>query len=56
MRPLAAHCYFGLGKLYRRIRDGVKAQEHLTTAARMYQEMGMGFWLNKGEAELAPLP
>jgi hypothetical protein len=31
----------------------VKAQEHLTTAATMYREMGMTFWLEKTEAELS---
>ena len=54
MRPLTAHCHFGLGKLYRRTGDGVKAQEHLTAAATMYREMGMSFWLEKAEAELGP--
>jgi class 3 adenylate cyclase/tetratricopeptide (TPR) repeat protein len=54
MRPLVAHCHFGLGKLYRRTSDRVKAQEHLTTAATMYREMGMSFWLEKAEAELGP--
>ena len=52
MRPLVAHCHLGLGTLYRRIRDQAKAQEHLTTAAAMYREMGMTFWLEKAEAEL----
>jgi tetratricopeptide (TPR) repeat protein len=56
MRPLQAHCHLGLGKLYRGFGDGVMAQEHLTTATRMYREMDMGFWLEKAEAELgAPL-
>jgi hypothetical protein len=30
----------------------VGAREHLTAAATMYREMGMGFWLEKAEAEL----
>jgi hypothetical protein len=34
---------------------GAKAQEHLTTAATMYREMGMSFWLDQVEAALAPL-
>ena len=51
MRPLVAHCHLGLGKLYRRTGDRAKAQEHLTTAATMYREMGMSFWLEKAEAE-----
>ena len=50
MRPLVAHCHLGLGKLYRRTGDAAKAEEHLTTAATMYREMGMGFWLEKAEA------
>ena len=52
MRPLAAHCHLGLGKLYRRVGKREQAQEHLTTATTMYREMGMGFWLEKAEAEM----
>jgi hypothetical protein len=54
LRPLVAHCHLGLGKLYRRIGDGVRAQEPLTTAATMYGEMDMNSWLEKAEAELGP--
>ena len=54
MRPLVAHCHLGLGKLYRRTGDGARAQEHLTTAATMYREMDMNFWLEKAEAALGP--
>jgi len=50
MRPLQAHCHFGLSKLYRRTGHGVKAKEHLTTAATMYREMDMSFWLAQAEA------
>jgi len=50
MRPLAAHCHLGLGTLYRRTGDSAKAEEHLTTAATMYREMGMSFWLEKAAA------
>ena len=52
MRPLVTHCHLGLGKLYRRIGDRAKATEHLTTAATMYREMDMRFWLEKADAEL----
>ena len=52
MRPLVAHCHLGLGKLYRRTGDHAKAREHLNTAATMYREMGMRFWLEKADAEL----
>ena len=53
MRPLVAHCHFGLGKLYSRTGDGAKAEEHLSTATTMYREMGMDFWLEKAEAAAA---
>jgi tetratricopeptide (TPR) repeat protein len=56
MRPLVAHCHLGLGKLYHRTDDGAQAREHLTTAATMYSEMGMGFWLEKAEEELPRSP
>ena len=52
MRPLAAHCHLGLGKVFQRTGDQAKAAEHLTTAATMYREMDMGFWLEKAEGEL----
>ena len=51
MRPLMAHCHFGLGKLYRRTGQREQAQEHLATATTMYREMDMRFWLEKAEAE-----
>ena len=44
MRPLAAHCHLGLGKLFHSTGDGATAAEHLTIAATMYREMDMGFW------------
>ena len=52
MRPLAAHCHLGLGKLFLRTGNRAKAAEHLTIAATMYREMNMGFWLAKVEVEL----
>ena len=54
MRPLIAHCHLGLGKVHRRTGDGVKAQEHLTTAMAMYREMRMDFWLEKAKAAMGP--
>ncbi len=56
LRPLVAHCDFGLGKLYRRTDKRQEAQEHLATAARMYREMDMRFWLEQAEAEVKELP
>jgi tetratricopeptide (TPR) repeat protein len=49
LRPLAAHCHLGLGKLYRRTGKHEQAHEHLTTAATMYRAMGMTYWLEKAQ-------
>jgi hypothetical protein len=54
MRPLVAHCRFGLGTLYRRAGDR-RATEHLTTAMSLFNEMGMRFWFEKAEAEMQTL-
>jgi tetratricopeptide (TPR) repeat protein len=43
MRPLIAHCYGGLAKLYRRTGKPQEAQEHFSTATIMYREMDMRF-------------
>jgi len=51
MRPLVAHCHLGLGKLYARAGQREQAQEHLSTAATMYREMDMRFWLEQAEKE-----
>jgi len=37
MRPLVAHCHFGLGKLGRRNGHCEQAHEHLTIATSMYR-------------------
>jgi hypothetical protein len=55
MRPLAAHCHFGLGGLFCGIGDNANAQERLTTAVTLYREMDMRFWLEKAEAEVGRL-
>ncbi len=55
LRPLVAHCHFGLGKLDRRTRKREQARDHLTTATTMYREMDMRFWLEQAEAELGEL-
>ena len=55
MRPLAAHCHFGLGKLHRHMRDHEQAQRQLTTAIAMYRQMGMTYWPEQAEAELRQL-
>lgn len=53
MRPLAAHCHLGLGRLERQTADRQAAEERLSRAATMYREMEMSFWLAQAEAELA---
>jgi class 3 adenylate cyclase/tetratricopeptide (TPR) repeat protein len=52
MRPLVAHCHFGLGTLYRRTGSEGQAIEHLNTATTMYREMEMRSWLEKAQADL----
>ena len=52
MRPLAAHCHLGLGKLYRRLGKRQLAEEHLRLALTMYREMDVRFWLAQTEAEM----
>jgi class 3 adenylate cyclase/tetratricopeptide (TPR) repeat protein len=54
MRPLVAHCRFSVGKLLGRAGDW-RAIEHLTTAMNLFREMGMGYWLEKAEAEMQAL-
>lgn len=51
MRPLVAHCHFGLGKLYRRRGTREQAQKHFTTATTLYRAMDMPYWLAQAEAE-----
>jgi tetratricopeptide (TPR) repeat protein len=52
MRPLVAHCHFGLGKLYRHADKRDQAGEHFATATAMYREMGISFWLEPGETDI----
>jgi tetratricopeptide (TPR) repeat protein len=55
MRPLVAHCHLGLGMLHRRCGRRHDAREHLTTATTMYHEMGMTYWLEDVQREIAEL-
>jgi hypothetical protein len=55
IRPLVAHCHFGLGKLNLRTGTREQAEEHLATATTMYRDMGMTYWLEKAEAEMREL-
>ena len=55
MRPLAAHCHFGLGRLYRQTIERDQAREQLTIATTMYREMGMQFWLEQADVAMKEL-
>ena len=47
MRPLIAHCHLGLGKIFQRTGKHREAEAHFGTAATMYKEMDMRFWLDQ---------
>jgi hypothetical protein len=49
MRPLIAHCHLGLGEVYRRDGERRRAEDEMTTAARMYEEMSMPQWRTRAE-------
>jgi len=51
MRPLSAHCYFGLGRALRMANDHQAAERHLATAIDLFREMDMGFWLAQASTE-----
>ena len=53
MRPLAARCHLGLGRLARRAGDGPGAEKHLALAREGFQEMRMTFWLERLGADQA---
>jgi tetratricopeptide (TPR) repeat protein len=53
MRPLAAHCYRGLGTLYAMTGQREQARTALSTAIEMYTSMAMTFWLPQAQAALA---
>jgi tetratricopeptide (TPR) repeat protein len=52
MRPLQAHCHFGLGTLYQQMGRGAEARGALSTAMTLYRAMDMAFWLPEVEAVL----
>ena len=49
MRPLAALCHLGMGKLHRRLDQQEHAREHLNTATHMLRSMHMHLWLEEAE-------
>ena len=52
MRPLAAHCHLGLGRLCRQRGGLEKSGTHLETAMVMYRDMNRDFWLDEAQAEM----
>ena len=53
MRPLVAHCHYGLGTLYTAASQREQARAELTTAMALYRDMHMPFHLPQAEAALA---
>ncbi|HXH09082.1 MAG TPA: adenylate/guanylate cyclase domain-containing protein [Alphaproteobacteria bacterium] len=52
MRPLQAHCHFGLGKLYTTIGRRAEASAELSAAIELYRAMEMTLWLTPAESAL----
>jgi tetratricopeptide (TPR) repeat protein len=55
MRPLQAHCHYGLGMLYLKTQRQDQARTALSTAIALYHAMEMTFWLPQAEAALAQM-
>jgi tetratricopeptide (TPR) repeat protein len=53
MRPLLAHCHYGLGTLYAKFGRLDQARAELSAAIELYRTMDMTFWLPQAEAALA---
>ena len=55
MRPLVAHCHFGLARLHAQLqqRRSARSGEHLTTATTLYRDMDMRFWLEQADGPRA---
>jgi class 3 adenylate cyclase/tetratricopeptide (TPR) repeat protein len=50
MRPLAAHCHLGLGRLYHQGSQSARARVELADAMELYRSMEMNFWLREAES------
>jgi class 3 adenylate cyclase/tetratricopeptide (TPR) repeat protein len=55
MKPLVARCNAGLGTLWMRKGKPKQAERPLITARAMYRSMGMRFWLDKLDTDVAAL-
>lgn len=52
LRPLLAHCHFGLGTLYEMLDQPQPAHRELSLAAELFRSMDMAFWRRRTEAAL----
>ena len=48
MRPLQAHCHFGLGNNYVAMGSGEQARAELSSAIDLFRSMDMTNWLDSG--------
>jgi DNA-binding winged helix-turn-helix (wHTH) protein/tetratricopeptide (TPR) repeat protein len=55
MRPLRAHCHFGLGTVYVKTAQREQACAELSAAIECYRALEMTFWLPQAEAAIASL-
>ncbi len=55
LRPLVAQCHLGLGRRYRSTGQRDNAEQHLNTATALFGELGMQFWLEQAQSQLASL-
>jgi transcriptional regulator with AAA-type ATPase domain/tetratricopeptide (TPR) repeat protein len=53
MRPLAARCHLGLGRLHARMARPPLAATHLAAAVAGLTSLGMSYWLAEAQSELA---
>jgi hypothetical protein len=53
MRPLAARCHLGLGRLHTRMGRPTLAATSLASAVAGFTSLGMSYWLAEAESELA---
>jgi tetratricopeptide (TPR) repeat protein len=53
MRPLVAHCHYGLGRLYHQTGRVAQAHTALSATIDLYRAMDMTLWLPQAEAALA---
>ena len=55
LKPFSAQGYLFLGELYGNRGQPDKALENLKKAEKMFQEMGMDYWLTQAQEVLAEL-